>query len=231
MKLEICSGNIATVQAAGQFGIHRIELCAALELGGLTPSYGLIERSVGLNACEIHVMIRPRPGNFVYDDSSIQVMKQDIKITKELGAHGVVFGCLTVSNQLNHKQVSDLIHLAKSLQLEVTFHRAFDFIQNPMEALNYLIEEGADRILTSGQAKTALEGRECIQQLVKHSLGRIEIMAGSGVHANNAQTLIKTGVDALHFSADKNIHSTDNFGMGHHQETDLAKIASICNTL
>ncbi|MDP8176631.1 copper homeostasis protein CutC [Pasteurella skyensis] len=202
MKFELCIDNIQSVQTASKAKVDRIELCSALAAGGLTPSYGLIKQALHFNNLSHHVMIRPRAGNFVFNQAEIEIMINDILIAKELGADGVVIGCLTENNDIDIQACKKLISAADSL--EITFHRAFDLCQNPKTALEQIIDLGCTRLLTSGLKKTAWLGKENIAQLVQQSNGRIQIMAGAGVTSENALEIVKaTGIENIHFSAKK----------------------------
>ncbi len=180
-------------------GASRVELCASMPEGGTTPSGGLI--SVVRKALEIgiFVMIRPRGGDFLYNESELQTMQYDIDMAKNLGADGIVLGILNKNGQVNKTQVAKFV--AQAYPLEVTFHRAIDCAVNYDEALEAIIDTGCKRILTSGQANTAFEGINNLEKIVKQAKNRIEIMAGSGVNAINAASLLKIGVDSLHLSA------------------------------
>ncbi len=226
MIFEICTTNIDGALAAEKYNAKRIELCSALEVGGLTPNYGLIEQCVQQTNVEVHVMIRHVPGGFVYEDEDIEIMQSDINAVKRANARGVVFGCLTDDNTIDLKQNKKLLELAKSCGLETTFHRAFDCCENPFVALEQLIELGFDRLLTSGLQDTAIEGIDLITALVSKADGRIQIMAGSGVNASNAIQLANARVDALHFTAQTITHQTI-IGMGSKPLTDEEKIKAI----
>ena len=227
MDVEICIENLETALLADKLGAQRVELCSALDLGGLTPSLGMIEACVEACALDIFVMIRPRAGGFVYSASELDIMEIDIKKAKDVGAHGVVFGCLTDDFRLDEYQNKQLLGIAKSLDLGVTFHRAFDRCKSPDEGLERLIDWGFDRILTSGQEKTAIEGLEKIKDWKQRSGGQIEIIAGSGVNASNAKILMEAGADALHFTARKKIIKEDTLGMGDEFVVDVAKIENV----
>ena len=198
IKIEVCAFSLESCLAAEKGDANRIELCGSMYEGGTTPSAGLIQVVKQRVNIEIHAMIRPRGGDFCYSDDEISVMQADIRIAKELGCEGVVLGILLPDGQVNIAQTKALVTLAKPMK--VTFHRAIDMTPNYLKALEDIIETGCDRILTSGQKNTAIEGIENIINLLKQANGRIEIMAGSGVNANNAQTLIHTGVNALHLT-------------------------------
>lgn len=198
IKIEVCAFSLESCLAAEKGGANRVELCGSMYEGGTTPSAGLIQIVKQRINIEIHAMIRPRGGDFCYSDDEISAMQADIRIAKELGCEGVVLGILQPSGQVNIAQTKALATLAKPMQ--VTFHRAIDMSPDYSKALEDIIETGCVRILTSGQKNTAIEGIENIRILVNQANGRIEIMAGSGVNADNAQTLIHTGVDALHLT-------------------------------
>lgn len=230
MKIEFCIDSVDGAIAAKKYGANRVELCAALNVGGLTPSFGSI-RQCAAQGVEVHVMIRHVAGGFNYTKEDILIMLHDIKMVKDAGGSGVVFGCLTPQNELDFEANIDLIEAAKNLDLEVTFHRAFDFVKNPNEALTSLINFGVDRILTSGQHDKAINGIENIKQLVKQTNGEIEIMVGSGVNKENALELSKTGIDALHFTIHKSINKTETLGMGSRTVIDEEKIKGILKEL
>lgn len=196
--VEVCAFSLESCIAAELGGAKRIELCASLYEGGTTPSAGLIQMVKQKTSIEIHAMIRPRGGDFFYSEDEILVMQEDIRMAKSFGCDGVVLGILQSGGKVNIAQTKTMVDLAKPMQ--VTFHRAIDMTPNYEEALENIIETGCNRILTSGQKNTAMEGIEAIKNLVKQANGRIEIMAGSGVNADNALMLSHTGVDALHLT-------------------------------
>ena len=231
MKTEICTWNMDTIQYAASLKVDRIELCSALVLGGLTPSYGLIEASVAVKNIETHVMIRPKAGTFVVSESELQIMKSDIKVAAKLGAKGVVFGCLNEDGALAIKNTSELCILAQTLGLKVTFHRAFDFVKNPFDVMEQLIALKVDRILTAGQKSEAIAGIDLIQALVKKANGRIEIMAGAGIIALQVNNFKAVNVNAIHFSGDKVIKAKSDIDMGKDYTTNHEKIQSILNEL
>ncbi|GAB3501314.1 copper homeostasis protein CutC [Spirosoma knui] len=198
MTVEICAYSLASCLAAQQAGAHRIELCGGLAEGGTTPSAGLIQLVKQQVQIPVFVMIRPRGGDFLYTETELAVMEADIHLVKALGADGIVLGCLTPDGSIDEAITRRLIELANPLP--VTFHRAFDMAHNPTEALEAVIRTGAARILTSGQQSTAEAGLPLLRELVKQAGGRIEIMAGAGVNADNAQLFAQAGVDAIHSS-------------------------------
>lgn len=199
-KIEVCCGCVADVRAAVEGGAIRVELCSALGIGGLTPSYACIK-----SACQqpiaVNVLIRPREGDFIYSEEEINVMIADIEEAKRQGACGVVVGALTLSGDVDLDALDRMVKTAKP-ELTVTFHRAFDVCNNPYKALEEIIAAGCDRILTSGQEDTALAGSKLIAELVKTSKGRIVIMPGAGVNPENISKLESlTGAEEFHSSA------------------------------
>jgi copper homeostasis protein len=200
MIFEVCVETVAGALAAHQAGAQRIEVCSGLALGGLTPSQGLVNavlQQVGLTS---HVLIRPRPGDFCYSEMEFTVMQADIALAKSQGAHGVVLGLLTPEGRIDTVRLRELVSLARPLS--ITFHRAFDHCAQRASALETLIEQGIERVLTSGGAPTAWEGRSEIASLVRQSKGRIAIMAGGGITGENAGPLVQaTQVQEIHFSA------------------------------
>ena len=227
MTFEICTDSFDSIALAKAYGVKRIELCSALTVGGLTPSPGLIEICATQNEVQVHAMIRHIEGGFQYSDADIEIMKRDISMVKACGGYGVVFGCLNEFNEIEIDQNRQLANHAKSLGLEVTFHRAFDFCKSPADSIEVLIELGFDRLLTSGQQPTAIEGIDLIAELVRVAARRIEVMAGSGVNASNAETLAATGVDALHFTSHTRINPQKDLGMGSANQTNPNKARAI----
>ena len=198
MIVEVCAYSLESCLTAQQAGAGRIELCGGLAEGGTTPSAGLVQLALQHLIIPIYVMIRPRGGDFFYSQTELAVMKADIQMAKTMGAAGVVLGLLNPDGTVDEVQTRHLVELASPLP--VTFHRAFDMTRNPPEALEAVIRAGAIRILTSGHHQTAETGLSILRQLTKHAAGRIEIMAGAGVNAQNARLFIEAGVDALHLS-------------------------------
>ncbi|TAH16157.1 MAG: copper homeostasis protein CutC [Runella slithyformis] len=198
MEVEVCAFSIESCLNAQLAGATRVELCAGIYEGGTTPSCGMVALARACLAIELYVMIRPRGGDFCYDAHEFEVMKHDIETAKRLDADGVVLGILLPNGQIDVARSRELVELAKPLK--TTFHRAFDRAAAPFGALESIIETGAVRLLTSGQQPTALAGKELLAQLIQQANGRIEIMAGSGVTAQNAVELAQTGVQALHLT-------------------------------
>lgn len=207
--LEICCGDIASVQAAVEGGADRIELCSGLEAGGLTPSSGLIRAAVR-SGLPVNVLIRPRGGDFLYSHDEISVMEQDIICAIESDANGVVIGALTRNGDIDIETMERLIGATGNL--DITFHRAFDLCRNPMKALEDIIALGCKTLLTSGQASRAEKGVELIAALQKKAGSRLQIMAGAGVNPDNAAYILQaTGIEALHASASCNVKSDMQF--------------------
>lgn len=204
--LEVCVGDTLSVVAAAQGGASRIELCAALGEGGVTPSHGLMRTARRLFNGKMHVLIRPRGGDFVYTPEEVQCMSDDIRCARECGADGVVIGALRPDGGIDIEGCKILTEAASGMS--VTFHRAFDLCKNPSEALEDIIALGCDRVLTSGQAPSAIEGAELIAKLNHQANGRIRLLPGGGVNAHNArQILTATGCTELHASARHNVPS------------------------
>lgn len=227
MILEVCIDNYEAALLAQRYGAKRVELCAGLSVGGLTPSIALAKKCTAIEGIEVHAMLRHREGDFVYTPLEMKLLLEDLIQLSEAKVKGVVFGALTPDNEIDVEQNKALVQAAKLLDLEVTFHRAFDFVENPKESLETLIDLGFDRLLTSGKQATAIEGVDLIQALVNWSAERIQIMAGSGVNASNALDLAATGVAALHFTSHRLDPKTTALGMGSKSSPDEAKIAAI----
>lgn len=206
MRVEICVDSPAGAWAAERGGADRVELCDNLFEGGTTPSAGSIKLARRELKIGLQVIIRPRGGDFLYSESELEVMREDIRTAKDLGADGVVLGCLTAGGDIDCARTEELIGLARPLS--VTFHRAFDMCRNPQQALEELIKLRVDRVLTSGQQASCLEGLELISALEKQSAGRIIVMPGGGITAGNVQKIIAaTDVKEVHLSARSNVQS------------------------
>jgi len=229
MKLEACIETLAEAKLAAAHNLNRVELCTALDIGGLTPTAALI--SACAEIIDVHAMIRPRGGDFVYTAEEENLMLAEVRNAKKAGATGVVFGCLLPSGEIDFALTQRLVLEAKKVGLQTTFHRAFDFVTDKQKALEELIDLGFYRVLTSGGKPTAIEGLEEIARLVRTANGRIEIMAGSGVNASNAEALKTSGVDALHFSIRKPTGSVLPLAMGVNYAPDAEKILGILKSL
>lgn len=204
--LEICAGSVESAIAARNGGAERIELCAALEIGGVTPSAGVITEARKVEGLVLNVIIRPRGGDFLYNGYEVACMEKDICTCKRLGADGVVIGALTAEGDIDTATCKRLIAAADGMS--ITFHRAFDMCRNPKEALEQLISLGCHRVLTSGQAATAEAGIPLLKELVEQANGRIIIMPGCGVNSGNAANILHaTGAGEIHASARKSVGS------------------------
>jgi copper homeostasis protein len=200
-RFEVCANGVESCIAAQRGGAHRVELCAGILEGGTTPSYGEIKVARKcLDTTKLHVIIRPRGGDFLYSPLEIERMEEDIDVCRQLGADGVVFGCLNKQGEVDVELNRRLLRRTKGMS--VTFHRAFDHCKKPFEALEQLIQLGFDRVLTSGQQPTAYQGVELLHKLNLHAAGRIILLAGCGVNEKNiAQIARSTGIREFHFSA------------------------------
>lgn len=213
--LEIAVQDPAGVRIAGEVGAARVELTAALALGGLTPSPATLELSIDearRSGVEVHVLIRPRPGGFHYTADELAVAERDVRRAVEAGAHGVVVGALGADGRLDAAAVARLRDAADGAS--VTLHRAIDVTPDPLAALAAARDLGLRRVLTSGGASAAIDGLDTLRALVDAADGAIEVMAGSGVDAASAVALADTGVDALHFSAKRTVTADAGVRMG-----------------
>ena len=200
-QFEVCANGVESCLAAQEGGANRVELCAGIPEGGTTPSYGEIKVARRLlTSTRLHVIIRPRGGDFLYTPLEVERMEEDIRICRELGVDGVVFGCLKADGSLDLEANRRLKDAAGGMS--VTFHRAFDRCADPMLALEQLCQLGVDRILTSGQQPTAQQGISLLRRLNAAADGRITILAGCGVNEDNIKQIQEqTGVHEFHFSA------------------------------
>jgi copper homeostasis protein len=205
--VEAAVDTFAAAQAAQAEGVHRIELCGPLHDGGTTPSAGLIARCSERLLVSVHVLIRPRLGDFVYSDDEIEIMSKDIAIAKEFGADGVVIGALTPDGEVDAGHVSQLITMASPMR--VGFHRAFDQVKDTDEALELLVSLQVDHVLTSGGAPTAAEGAARLRQFVERAGDRIGIMAAGSIKSANVLDLVRaTGVRSVHGRAFQGLPAT-----------------------
>ena len=195
--VEAAVDTFSVALAAQSDGVHRIELCGPLHDGGTTPSAGLIARCSEKLLVSVHVLIRPRSGDFVYSDDEIEIMAKDIAVAKEFGVDGVVIGALTSEGDVDAGRIAELMAIASPMR--VGFHRAFDRVRDQDEALELLVSLQVDHILTSGGAKTAMEGAVRIKQLVERAGDRIGIIAGGSVTSANVKEIVaRTGVLTVH---------------------------------
>ncbi len=209
-KLEVIAFNIESCELAQKNGAHRIELCDNPGEGGTTPSIGMIKAARQKLAIDLFPIIRPRGGDFLYSDDEFDIMKEDILQCKKIGCDGVVIGLLNADGTIDKTRTSQMVNLA--YPMSVTFHRAFDRVNDPFKAMEDIIECGCERILTSGQQPTASEGIELIASLIKQADERIIIMPGSGLRSYNIISIAKqSGAVEFHSSARTTIDSKMSF--------------------
>lgn len=234
ITVEICAQSITSALAAQEGGAHRIELCTALEVGGLTPSAATIMEAKRLLHIDICVLIRPRAGDFVYSPIEFDIIKKDIVFCKEQGIKGVVVGILKENKELDIEKMRELAEIARPM--EVICHRAFDQTPDGFVALKQLIDMGYDRVLTCGQAENVVKGQEKLRKLVEVAQDRIQIMPGNGVTFENIKEILThTHVKDIHLTAKnliisrmKGVHDTD-FGVkdainNNYYETDITLV-------
>jgi len=208
MLLEVCCGHYESARLAIESGADRIELCAALPIGGLTPSSDTIVAVKKLSNVPIMVLIRPREGNFIYSKAEKKIILSEIKSTINAGADGIVIGALDTQSGIDFPFIQKIT--SEHPTTSITFHRAFDFVIDPFLAMEQLIDLGIERILTSGQKPTALAGKDLIQKLIKKAGDRIIIMPGSGINHHNIKEIVKLFPKEIHLSAKKTLKSKIN---------------------
>ena len=202
MQVEICCNSVFSACNAKRGGAYRIELCQALGEGGTTPSAASIDYCVHDLNLQTRVLIRPRGGNYCYDDMDMQIILRDIEVARQMGAHGVVFGFLTPDGDIDVVKTKKAVEAAKGMG--VTFHRAFDECRNPYDALEKIIDCGCHKLLTSGCKPTAMEGIATLRKIVEQAGERIKIIAASGILPDNVVNIVETtGVDEVHASCKK----------------------------
>lgn len=208
--LEVSVTSSTGARTARRCGANRVELCTALELGGLTPSAGLLEHvldEVGGRAPDegwdgVHVLLRPRPGDLEYDAAELATLERDVRVAVSAGVDGVVVGALGADRMPDLRVLARLAGPVRDAGLSITFHRAVDLTADPVAAVRTLVESGlVDRVLTSGGARSAAEGSAGLAAMVAVAAGRVQIMAGAGVTPDLVPTLVRFGVDAVHLSA------------------------------
>lgn len=236
--LEICVDTAEGLEIATTYGADRIELCASLGIGGLTPSVGMMRLAKGLGFAT-RVMIRPRQGDFTYSDTELAMMLDDIDSVGGIGLEGVVLGANRLNGELDEPLITQLTQHAKAAGLKVTLHRSFDLVPDPIEALIFAQSLGIDSILTSGCAPSAIEGVDVIAQLTTYlqthpATPRIEIMAGVGINARNVGEIVRnSGVRAVHGSCSKaqtpvaGASGASEFGYADHRRTDMQRIIDL----
>lgn len=206
MKLEVIAFNIQSCIDIEKTAAYRIELCDNPQEGGTTPSAGFIKMARKQSTKQLYPIIRPRGGDFLYSKEEFEMMQHDILLCKEAGCDGVVIGLLDAKGNIDKARTAKLVELA--YPLGVTFHRAFDRVNNLQQGLEDIIECGCERILTSGGLPTVMEGKENLKMLVEQADNRITIMPGSGLHSNNIEELMNyTNATEFHTSARKNVQS------------------------
>jgi copper homeostasis protein len=209
-ELEVIAFDIQSCQMAADNGADRIELCANPHEGGTTPSYGMMKAARKATQIQVFPIIRPRGGDFLYTAAEFEAMKDDIKAAQDIGCEGVVIGMLNEDGSVDVERCQELVELANGL--EVTFHRAFDRVNDALKSLEQIIVIGCKRILSSGLKPTTIEGIPILKTLVSQADGRIKIMPGSGVRSENIiQLAEETGAICFHSSARKSIESQMNY--------------------
>lgn len=199
MKVELCAASLDAIKVAKDLGFDRIELCQTLEQGGLTPSPGMIEYALAYGI-ETHVLIRPRPGGFIYSEDEIEIVLRDVRECKEIGAYGVVVGILDAKSEIHVRAMERVKELAGNMQ--VTFHRAFDDTVQYDKSMDILINLEIDRILSSGLCSNVDIGLPILKEMKRYASGSIEIMVGGGINLANLDKIIReVNPDAVHFSA------------------------------
>ncbi|SMC80823.1 copper homeostasis protein CutC [Pedobacter nyackensis] len=210
INMEVCANSLRSAQAAQDGGAIRVELCDNLLEGGTTPSYAQIVLAKRMLNIQVYPIIRPRGGDFLYSELEFELMKEDIKLCRELKCDGVVIGILKSDGSVDKERCRELIELVGDMK--VTFHRAFDMSNDLFQALEDIIELGCTRILTSGGESSALKGAAVLKSLIEQANGRISIMPGAGVNVHNIEELIQlTGAKEFHASAKNAVSSEMQF--------------------
>lgn len=213
-KLEVCLDSAESAVIADKSGAHRVELCENLFGGGTTPSAGTIRITRESVSLGLHVIIRPRPGDFCYTDTEFKVMLEDVRYCREQGVDGVVIGILNEDGTVDKERNAALIKEAGDMS--ITFHRAFDVSSDPFQALEDIIELGCHRILTSGQEASVLEGADMIRDIMTRAAGRIIIMPGGDITERKLQKVIKeTGASEFHIYLDQEKESVMKYCPDH----------------
>ena len=203
MIVEICVQSLNGAKMAQELGADRLELCAGLEVGGLTPSMGLFTQVKSQAQIPVHVLIRPRIGGFHYSPEEVNTMIHDLRLLVETGADGIVIGALNPDFTLDLKTLARLIHEAQAInpKIHITAHRAFDWVPNPVDSAKLLSDLGGHTLLSSGQAPTAKEGFKLLQRLNFEFENQLTIMPGAGINAHNRSMFAQAGFKAIHASA------------------------------
>lgn len=239
LALELAIQDPAGMRVAREAGAARVELTQALALGGLTPSQATVEltrAAAGEGGPEVHVIVRPRAGDFHYSDDEIALMARDVRHALAAGAHGVVIGCQGADGTLDRDGLARLVDAAAGAP--VTLHRVIDVTPDPLAALRAARALGISRVLTSGGASRAVDGLDVLRALVTEGAGSIEVMAGSGITASDVSAIAATGVNALHFSAKRTVTvdggvrmGSASDGVGGYEVTDRAAALAIVAAL
>ena len=238
---EVCAGSVQDCINAQLGGADRVELNSALHLGGLTPSLAMLKLVKEKTSLKVVCMDRPRAAGFCYDDVEIETMFEDAKILLENGADGISFGFLNSDATINVTETKKMVELIHQYQKKAVFHRAFDCVDDPMHAIKQLIDCGVDRILTSGLQPTAMQGASVLEKLQSEFGNRIELLAGSGINANNIRALKEqTGLHQFHGSCKEwckdPTTTVGNVSYAYHESDDydcvsLEKVRSIVQEL
>ncbi|MFM2038500.1 MAG: hypothetical protein RL432_1439 [Bacteroidota bacterium] len=198
VKIEICASSVEALVGAAQLKVDRVEVCSCLELGGVSPSVGLIQKSLDLGL-ETHVLVRPRSGGFVFSSFEVDLMLSELAFLQKLGVHGAVLGALNSNLSIDRATIKEARSIFRG---QLTFHRAFDDLVEWRKEMDALVELGVHRILSSGLATSVTNGIPTLAEMVLHAKGSIEIMAGGGVNMANLKTIAsEVKPDAVHFSA------------------------------
>ena len=225
MKLEICANSYQSAINAEKAGANRIELCSELAIGGITPSYGLLKKVMNDLTIPVHVLVRPRSGDFTYSDTEFQILKEDILICKELGVLGIVSGVLHIDNSIDIERTKELVEIAKPMNF--TFHRAFDWVLNPIDEIKNLEKIGVVRILTSGQETSAEKGLNNLIEFQK-ATSKITIMPGGGINKNNIKLFQENEFKEVHLSATSQTKTIEkpSISMNSNKHFDETQIAT-----
>ena len=230
MKIEVCINRIEDVLSVQSYNVDRIELCIELGCGGLTPSIALVEQALAISRIPIHVLVRPRSGNFFYTKETIMLMKRTLEQLREFPIAGVVTGALLADKDLP----LDTLKMFRSVysSAELYFHRAFDEVNDPKKALSNLIDLGYDGVLTSGQKETALEGIDSLCQWKHFANREITILPGSGINADNCLVFNDMGFDWIHLSAKRKLEAAyDSLFSNQQYQLDLAGLKQVINLI
>ncbi len=206
MKIEICANSFQSAKNAEIAGADRIELCSELAVGGITPSFGLLKKVMQEVNIPVHVLIRPRSGDFTFSDEEFQIMKENILLCEELNCAGIVSGILHKNNTIDIERTKELVALSKPMSF--TFHRAFDWLIHPLKSIKELETIGVDRILSSGQENSAFKGLNSLIEF-KRSTHKITILPGGGIHQKNIKAFQKNGFTEVHLSATSQIKTIE----------------------